>query len=173
MITIITKKFTLRPFQKSNARNIAKYINDKQIYRNTSHIPYPYKLKDAHQWLKKILPNYRKKIPHDVHLAIEINNEICGCVSLMEIDLGHKAEIGYWLARKYWGGGIMSTAVQEMLKFGCKELKLKRVYAYVFTFNKASVKVLMKNGFKKEGLLKRDVVKDRKRLDSILLAKMN
>jgi len=168
----MTKKFILRPFKQTDVKNIAKYIHDKTIYKNTLHIPYPYKLKDAKEWLAKTIPQYRKKKPRNFHLVIEIKGEIVGCVSLMEIQGGHKAELGYWLARKHWKKGIMSEAVKEMSEYGFKVFQLKRIYAYVFLHNKASQRVLKKNGFLKEGVIRKGVVKDKKYLDEILLAKV-
>lgn len=169
---IITKKFTLRPFKKTDAKDIAKNINDKEISHNTLHIPYPYKLKDAKEWLARTLPEYRKRKPKKMHLAIEIKNEVVGGVSLMEIQGGHKAEIGYWLARKYWKKGIMSAAVEEIVDYGFKKFDLVRIYAYVFILNKGSQKVLLKNGFKKEGVMKKGVMKKDEYRDEILLAKV-
>lgn len=169
---IITKKFTLRPFKQTDAKNIAKYINDKAIFNNTLHIPYPYKLKDAREWLAKTIPQYQKRKPRNFHLAIEIRGEVVGSVGLMEIQGGHKAELGYWLARKHWKKGILSEAVKEMLDYGYKMFQLKRIYAYVFMHNKGSQKVLKNNGLVKEGVIRKGVVKDGKYLDELLLAKI-
>jgi len=169
---IMTKKFTLRPFKKSDAKSIAKYVNDKTIYDNTLHIPYPYKLKDAREWMDRTMPEYNKRKPSKFHLGIEIKGEIVGCVSLMELQGGHKAELGYWLARKYWRKGIMSEAVAEMCEVGFKKFDLKRIYAYTFLHNKGSQGVLKKNGFKKEGMLKKNILKDGKYIDEYLFAKV-
>jgi ribosomal-protein-alanine N-acetyltransferase len=63
-----------------------------------------------------------------------------------------KADIGYWLGQKYWGQGIISEALKSFIKFSFKKLKLLRLQAGVAVENKASVKVLKKAGFKKEGI---------------------
>lgn len=167
---IITKKFTLRPFKNTDAKDIAQYINNKIIFNNTLHIPCPYTLKDAKEWLAKAIPQYRKNKPAQLHFAIEIRNEVVGCVSLMEIQGGHKAEIGYWLAQKYWKKNIMSEAVHEMMNFGFTELRLVRIYAYVFKKNIGSQKVLRGNGFKKEGTIRKSSVKAGKYMDELLFA---
>lgn len=168
----MTKKFTLRPFKKTDAKNIAKYINDQTIYNNTLRIPYPYKLKDANEWLARTLPQYRKRKPSKFYLAVEVKNEVVGFIGLMEIQGGHKAELGYWLARKHWKKGIMSEAVKEIVDYGFKKFGLVRIYAYVFPHNKGSQKVLIKNGFRKEGMLRKNIIKDGKYMDDILFAKI-
>jgi len=57
-------------------------------------------------------------------------------------------------------------------KFGFEKLKLKKIYGRVYIFNLASKKVLEKNDYKLEGILKKDFKKDGKFIDSYLLAKI-
>lgn len=63
-----------------------------------------------------------------------------------------KAEIGYWLGRKHRGKGYMSEAMQLMLGFAFKKLKLNRVKISCSTKNKASRKVIEKAGCVFEGI---------------------
>ncbi|MFH1207449.1 MAG: GNAT family N-acetyltransferase [Patescibacteria group bacterium] len=162
---IKTKRFVLRPYRLSDAPAVARNINDYKIYRYTLHIPYPYRLSDATKWFAKTIPQYRQRSPKDIQFAIEMDREIVGCVGLSHIEPRHKAEIGYWLARRYWGQGIIPEAVKLVVNYAFKKFKLHRVYAYTFVPNRASQKVLKKNGFKREGLM-RKVVKKRGRLIS-------
>jgi len=166
-----SKQFILRPFQKGDEKSLAKNINNKKIHRNTLDIPYPYTLKDAKEWINKNLKETKKKKPSMINFVIDINGEVAGSVGFSNIK-EHKAEIGYWLAEKYWGKGIMSEAVKLVTKFGFNKLKLKRIYAYVFPFNKASMRVLEKNGYKLEGVLRKNVKKGTKFLDDYLFAKI-
>ncbi|MFA6098678.1 MAG: GNAT family N-acetyltransferase [Patescibacteria group bacterium] len=163
--------YLLRPFKKSDYKILVRKINHRDIYRNTLHIPYPYKEQDAKKWITEILRRYKSKSPGSYNLAIEVDGEVSGGISLKNIEKEHKAEIGYWLAREYWGQGIMSSAVADMTALGFKKFKLRKVYAYVFTRNKASLRVLVKNGFKKEGLLIQHTKKDGKLLNEFILAK--
>jgi len=171
MTVIKSKYFILRPFRKKDARSVAKNINNKKIYRNTLHIPYPYTLKDANEWLAKTLKEAKKKKPSKVNFAIDINSEVIGSVSLEKIE-GHKSEIGYWLAEKFWGRGITTEAVKMVTKFGFNRLRLKRIYAKVFPFNKTSMQILRRNGYKFEGIIRKNTKKDNKFLDDYLFAKV-
>ncbi len=166
------KEFTLRPFRKSDAADIAQYINNKIIFRNTLNIPYPYSIKDARDWLDHTLPMYRRSKPKKFNLAIVINSQAVGSISLEHLELNHKAELGYWLAEQYWGQGIMSAAVAYMTRYGFNKFGLKRIYAKVFVYNKVSQKVLLRNGFSKEGLMRKDVKKENKFIDSVIFAKI-
>jgi len=169
---IKSKKFTLRPFRKGDELSLAKNINNKNIYKNTANIPYPYTLKDAKDWVSRNLKNEKEKTPNSIHLALIVGGEVAGSVSLMNIKLKHKAEIGYWLAEQYWGKGIMSQAVKLVTDFGFKKLKLKRIYAHTFSFNKGSSRVLEKSGFKPEGILRKHHMKDGKLMDLCVFGKV-
>lgn len=146
-----------------------KNINNKKIYRNTLRIKYPYTINGARSWIKRSMKARNRK--SGFKWAIDINSEVAGGIGLVRIE-GHQAEIGYWLAEKYWGQGIMTRAVRLVVNYGFNRLKLKRIFAYVFTFNKASQKVLFKSGFKKEGLLKKHAEKNGKYYDDYLYAKI-
>ena len=171
MAVIRSKHFILRPFKRGDEASLAENINNKKIYRNTLLIPYPYTLKDAKEWIAKNLKNLKKEKATMVNFVIDIRGEVAGSVGFSKIE-GHKAEIGYWLGKKYWGQGIMTEAVKLATKFGFEKLKLKRIYAYVFPWNKASMRVLEKAGYKLEGVLKKHVEKDNKFVDDYLFAKV-
>ena len=170
MPTIHSKKFILRPFKKGDESSLIENINNKKIAKNTGTIPYPYKLKDARSWIKRNLKLNREKKP-EINFAIDINGMVIGGIGFRKIE-GHKAEIGYWLGEKYWGQGIVTTAVKLITKYGFQELKLKRVYAHVFPFNKGSVRVLEKAGYKYEGRLRKNSFRNNKFIDSLMFAKV-
>ncbi|NIW38715.1 MAG: GNAT family N-acetyltransferase, partial [Gemmatimonadetes bacterium] len=66
-----------------------------------------------------------------------------------------QAEIGYDLAHRHWGRGLMTEALRPMLRFGFEEMDLHRIEAGVTVGNEASARVLEKLGFREEGLLRR------------------
>ncbi|MFH0868271.1 MAG: GNAT family protein [Candidatus Woesearchaeota archaeon] len=166
---IKSKKFILRPYRKGDEESLIKNINDKVIYRYTCNIPYPYKQKDAKQWIARCKKRNKKKT--EINFAIDINRKVVGGAGFLNIE-NHKAEIGYWLGKKYWGKGIVTEAVKLVTNFGFKKLHLKRIYATVFLKNKASARVLEKNGYKREGIMRKFHLKDGKFLDAILYAKV-
>ena len=172
MTIIKSKQFILRPCKKGDEKSLAENINNKKIYRNTLAIPYPYTLKDAKEQINKNLKEAKKKNQKKINFVIDINDEAAGSVGFSKIE-GHRAEIGYWLAEKYWGKGIMTEAVKLTTKFGFEKLKLRRISAYVFPFNRASRRVLEKAGFKFERILHKQFKKDNKFLDGYLFVKEN
>ncbi|OGI31196.1 MAG: hypothetical protein A2271_00390 [Candidatus Moranbacteria bacterium RIFOXYA12_FULL_35_19] len=167
-----SKKFILRPFKKGDEELIVRHINDKIIARNTLEIRYPYSLKLAKEWVAKNLEWQKNKDKENLVFVIEIEGEFSGAISLHHIQKEHKAVIGYWLGRKFWGQGIMTEAVKLITKYGFEKLKLHRIYGYVFLFNEPSKKVLEKAGYKLEGILKKEAKKGNKYIDAYLLAKI-
>lgn len=66
-----------------------------------------------------------------------------------------RAEVGYDLARVYWGQGIGSEAVRAILRFGFGRMDLNRIFANTIADNHESVRLLEKVGFQCEGTRRR------------------
>jgi ribosomal-protein-alanine N-acetyltransferase len=62
--------------------------------------------------------------------------------------------IGYFLAEEHWGKGIASAAVRLLLEYLFREVHVNRIQAEVMLRNESSKKVLLKNRFIKEGMLR-------------------
>ena len=108
---------------------------------------------------------------HPVNFAIrdETNALIGGC-GFSELVSEHSAAIGYWLAKPYWGRGIMTDVVRPAVEFAFAQWKLVRIFASVFDSNTASARVLEKNGFEFEGLLRKHHIKNGQSIDARLYA---
>jgi len=94
--------------------------------------------------------------------AIDVNGDAIGAAGIILKDDVFKGngEIGYWLGQDYWGKGIGTWVVGELLRIAFYEFKLYRVYAEVFEKNSASARILEKNGFIREATLKNSIIKD-------------
>ncbi len=81
------------------------------------------------------------------------DDAITGSINLSQIFRGNfnNAYLGYYLGEKFAGQSLMSEAIKLILRFAFKELKLHRIEANVQPQNAASIAVLQKNGFVKEG----------------------
>lgn len=169
---IKSKNFILRQFRMGDELSLRRNINNKNIYKNTATVPYPYTTKDAKFWVNRNLNLMKEKNPEVINFVIEKDDEVSGSIGLMSIERGHKAEIGYWLGEKYWGGGIMTRAVKLVTDYGFRNLRLKRIYGHVFSFNLGSQKVLKKSGFKLEGILRKHDKKDGKFIDILVFGKI-
>jgi [ribosomal protein S5]-alanine N-acetyltransferase len=168
---IKTKRFVIRELTYKDKDSFEKYVNDKEISKNNIDIPYPYPRSKIDLLFDEIISNYSLEKPKHLAYGIYIDTKVCGYIGLHKIHRHHKAEIGYWLAKKYRNQGIMTLAIKKICEHGFKKLKLKRIWAPVFSYNSESKKVLEKNGFILEGILKKSVFKDKSFVDEWIYSK--
>lgn len=101
-------------------------------------------------------------------------DEFIGFGGMFEISTeSNKAEIGYGLLPDYWGKGIMSEVVEKMVDFGFNDMKLHKIYGRISPGHKASIRILEKLGFKKEGEFKDDEFAQNKYFDTAIYALIN
>lgn len=166
--TIEKEKFKLRPWHPDDAPALVKHGNNLNVSRNLRDaFPYPYTMHDARKWLNMVGENRS-----DVILAIVMNGEAAGGIGIHagKDVYRYNGEIGYWLSEKYWGKGIMSEAVKELVDFSFIQTHFLRLFATIFHNNIASMRVLEKCGFKFEAIHKHTVMKEGKLLDEHLYA---
>jgi ribosomal-protein-alanine N-acetyltransferase len=108
--------------------------------------------------------------------AINLKNDpkLIGTIGFWRIIKEHfRAEIGYLLHPDYQGKGIMQEALEEVLDFGFRTLKLHSIEANVNPNNLASIKLLERNRFIKEAYFKENYYYDGKFLDTAIYSLIN
>lgn len=166
MVEIKLKKWVLE--DKENLIEICNKI-DRQFLSNR--IPYPY-TEDSALWWLSIVNEHENK--DGVFRAIVVDRKIVGTISVeQKKDVYEKdGEIGYYLMPEFSSRGIMSFAVQEICEIAFKELDLFRITGLVYEPNVASKKVLEKNGFQLEGIMKQAVLKNGNVYDLCIYGKL-
>jgi RimJ/RimL family protein N-acetyltransferase len=159
--------FSLTEFRPDDAAAIVECLVDKEIYENTLRIPFPYTPADAEHWLGLVAASSDAR-GQPVDFAL--HNEAGRVVGALGLDLPSltgqsRAEIGYWLAKPYWGRGLMTAAVRAVCQHGFEALGLAKITAHVFAWNDTSARVLLKCGFEQEGFCRRHFVKDGQFID--------
>lgn len=160
--------FTLRPWLLSDLDSLTKYANNFNIAKNlTDKFPHPYTESDGKAFIA--FANQGKPISI---FAIEVNGEAVGGIGIhLQTDVHRKnAELGYWLAEPFWGGGIMSSAIQQAVDYAFENFDINRVFARPFGSNKASQKVLEKNHFVLEGRFEKTLIKNNTYEDELIYA---
>ena len=145
--------------QLANEPEISKYLRDA--------FPHPYTLSDGqsfYEWVQKQNPT--ENLP--MHKGAD-QVGIIGAHPHPDIHR-YTAELGYWIGKKYWNQGIVTKAIDLMLHYCFEELDFKRVQAITFDSNIPSMQVLEKNYFKKEGILRRIILKNGQFFDAHLYA---
>jgi RimJ/RimL family protein N-acetyltransferase len=80
------------------------------------------------------------------------------------------AELGYYIGEPYWGKGIMTEAVRQTCEYVFAHSDILRIFAEPFADNIGSCRVLEKVGFRFEGLLRKNAVKNGEVLDMKMYA---
>ena len=162
-------KCILRNWKASDIESLVKNANNIKIAENLRDgFPFPYTHEDGNHFLSiaKENPNF---------MAIDVNNIAVGGIGLSPRDDIERisAEVGYWLGEDYWGKGIVSSALNGIVEYGFNDLNLKRIFATPIEQNTGSRRVLEKNGFVLEGILRKSVIKFDKIYNTALYAKIN
>ena len=98
---------------------------------------------------------YRKKEGIRWGISFKNSGKLIGSGGIWRILKQHlRGEVGYELSQDHWKKGIMSEALAEMIKFSFANMNLHTIEANLDPANIASVKLLEKLGFKKEGHIK-------------------
>jgi ribosomal-protein-alanine N-acetyltransferase len=168
----VNEQIHLSEFRPSDKCALIEHLDERDIYDVTFRIPFPYTDADAEAFLARVA-KATEQHGQPAHFAIRTSDDalIGGCgLNELEIGKSHRAEIGYWLAKPYWGRGIMSAVVQRLCQHAFEEFGLVKIIAHVVTHNPASARVLTKCGFVQEGLLWKHFLKDGQFIDVWLFA---
>ena len=156
---------TLRSYTKEDAKQLAKIANEEGITKNLMNIfPYPYSLTDAINFIEFAIAN-----PKRIY-AIQYNNELVGGVGIHPQDdiFCKNAELGYWVGKQFWGKGIGSEAVKQIIPIAFEKFDITRLFGRPFHNNIASQKVLEKNGFELEATLSKTIFKNGEFFDELI-----
>ena len=119
-------------------------------------VPFPYTLEDALNFINSSHRDFTSL--RGLNFAIEYKNNandpirLVGIIGIKDLDIAKKkGNLGYWIGERYWGKGIGTESVALVINFAFSVLGLEEVWAYVYSENKASIRVLEKNGMTKKG----------------------
>jgi [ribosomal protein S5]-alanine N-acetyltransferase len=163
--------FRLRPWAVSDKAALVRYANNWNVARSLRDLfPFPYTEADADRWLARAAGSAAAPGIY----AIEVGGEAAGCVAVeRQADVERlSAEIGYWLGEPFWGRGIMTEAVARLTALALAESDIVRLFAPVFAWNAASMRVLEKNGYAREAVLRRSGFKDGKIFDRVIYSRV-
>lgn len=161
-------KSVLRAWRPGDETSLVRHANSRTIWRNLRDaFPHPYTLVDAKRWIEVANPTTPV-----TNFAIVVDGAAVGAIGLVlrEDVFRRSAEIGYWLGEEFWGRGIVTEAVRAVTDYAFETFDLCRVYAGVFEWNPASMRVLENAGYEFECRMKKSVTKDGETIDEFIYA---
>ena len=149
MTELTTERLVLKPATGSDTHALVEHLNDFEVVRWLSNIPHPYTLADAEAWIEIVAAAARNDVP-DFRLSVFLGDALIGGVGLVPRE-DNVYELGYWLARAFWGRGIATEAGAGLLRHGQRTLPEAKFVAHCMQGNTASANVLEKLGFRITG----------------------
>ena len=158
-------KMELRHWVLSDAKELTNLCNAVDRRFLSDRLPNPYTEKDAEEWLKTVSEN---EAVTGIYRAIVYDRKLIGSISVEKKD--YDAEIGYMLLNEYSNKGIGTEAVRQVCSIAFKDLSLEQITANVFQPNIASIRVLLKNGFRYKSTIPNAIIKDGNVYDLLIYA---
>lgn len=152
-------KIELKKWSFEDKESLIEICNAVDRGYLANRLPFPYTEDSADWWLNMVHEHEGKD---GVFRAIIVDGKIRGNISVEQKEdvYGKDAELGYMLITKSCSKGIMTEAVNQICDIAFTELDIIRITGLVYEPNIASRRVLEKNGFILEGIMKNAVVKN-------------
>ncbi len=153
---IQTERLTLCKPLMDDARAIFEtWAQDPEVTRALTWLPHE-DIDATRSVLQKMIDAWKMETRFVFVIFEKSSNQTAGMIEIrME---GHKAELGYVLARKYWNQGYMTEAARALTAWAFQQPQIYRVYATTSVDNIGSQRVMEKIGMTREGLLRRYIL---------------
>jgi len=151
--TLETERLVLRPLTEDDAEDIYAYAADPEVARTTTWSPHTSR-DDACEFIAWALHRYDMGLPEPFGMVLRATGQVIGTCGLTPTWAHQRGEIGYALARRYWGQGLTTEAVRAVLRHGFANLGLNRIEARCLVENLASERVMQKAGMTFEGIMR-------------------
>lgn len=146
-----TERIRLRPWRESDAGVLYKYASDPEVGPRAGWPP--------HGSEEESLEVIRKFFLNDFTWAVELKQtgEVIGCIGYLPASISNlridedQCEVGYWIARPYWGRGFCTEALRLVVSHCFNEKGFTALWGSFFPSNPASGRVMEKCGFTDTG----------------------
>ena len=163
-----TERLNLRPLEAEDAAAIHLMMSDAEVmaFWDSEVIDDPALTIDI---VERQLGKAARDEARYWTMQLAADGGFLGRCDLSEIDRRHsRADVGFMVARRYWGGGYTFEAMHAVIGHAAQGLRLKRLQARTHLGNVRSMRLLDRLGFKREGLLRGYVERDGERRDCVL-----
>ena len=152
--TLESARLRLRPIREDDLPDLYAVFADPDVMRYWTRPPMR-DIAEARDYLAEIEGNFATRIAFKWGITRRDNDRVIGTTSLFRLDTPHQtAEIGYALGSAHWGNGYAAEAVHRTCQFAFDELHLRRLEADIDPRHHASIHVVEKAGFQREGVLR-------------------
>jgi len=151
---ISTERLILREATAEDAEDMLRYLSDKRVMQHTGMDPFG----STDDVLEEIAW-YRSIVEEGTGIrwgiTLKDTGKMIGSCGFLNREARHfRAEIGYELSHDYWGRGMAGEALRAVVQYGFSQLRLERIEALIEPENGPSIRLVERNGFLREGLLR-------------------
>lgn len=142
-----TERLILRPFRMSDLDDFYEYCSVEGVGENAG-----WKHHSSREESRIVLEDFLRN-RCDFALTDRESGKVIGSLGLMDRPLSgferyRQCELGYVLAKPYWGKGLMTEACKRVIRFCFEQLNLEMIWISHFDFNRCSGRVIEKCGFR-------------------------
>ena len=154
---IETPRLTLRRMTMRDAEDLYAYSRDPEVARHVLWSAHS-SVWESRAYLRYVLQQYRLGEPSSWGVVLRESGRLVGTIGFTSFSGENStAELGYSLSRDYWNRGLMTEALEAVLKEVFQTLKLNRIEAMHFSGNPSSGRVMAKCGMVHEGRLRKRI----------------
>ena len=139
-----TKRLILRPWREDDAEDLYQYARDPEVGPPAGWLPHT-SVENSRDIIRTVLSE-----PETYAVCLKENGKPIGSVGLHRNDLAcrdDEYELGYWIAKPFWGQGLIPEAARELLRHAFEDLGMKRIFCGYYDGNSKSRRVQDKLGF--------------------------
>ena len=145
MTVLETERLRLRPLELTDAQALYEIVSAREVAEGTLTIPHPYRPEWAAEYIASI------ENENEFAITLRSDGALVGSIALTVEAEHDRGQLGYVVGVPYWGNGYATEAGRAVVGHAFEELGLNRVYAFCFSRNVASRRVLEKIGMTHEG----------------------
>lgn len=162
-----TKRLHLQNFKLDDAKELFEIRSDKEFVKYLG--TYPMKtLEEAENMIQGNIDSFNNKEGLSWKICEKGSERLIGYIGFWRINQNHfRGEIGFGIHPNYQNKGYMKEACRAVLDYGFSFLNIHSVLADTDSLNIASQKLLVSQGFKKEGVLRESFYFDGEFIDSV------
>ena len=155
MLSIIlqTERLLLRPPAAADISRFVPLLNDFEVAKNLTSVPFPYSEDDGCAWVVRAAG---ERVRGESYPFVLIDKTKDAFVGMCSVHPHLDFMIGYWIGKPHWGRGYATEAGRRVAEFAFDELGARKLTANWMFDNPASGRVLEKIGFKPNGSEERD-----------------
>jgi len=151
---ITTPRIVLRWISEDDIDSLYEIFSNRHVMRYWSSEPLADR-EAAADLQREIASGNENETMFKWGLALRDSNTVIGTTTLFNLNLDNgRAELGYAMSHAHWGKGYMNEALNALVSHAFEVMDLRRLEADVDPRNAASIRLLEKLGFQREGFLR-------------------